>query len=196
MGLPVCTIDGQFDANVQQKVPLSQDRTLVPQSYLQDIYAELLVHLGDLIEPGDLGDAHVRTAMEDDRVDADTCARLFKEQFGESAVITNPFDADSNQAAARAGASLVSPRTFGAAINGKLREAGVQTTSEVYSRDKVAMTSGPLGLPSGYSEVTRKDELRENMTSYVKMLSKQLYRRDVTAALLRSMNVVTPLRSM
>jgi len=178
MGLPICDIDGKFDVDVQQKVPLSQDRTLVPQSYLQDIYAEMLVNLAELIEPGDLGDSHVRIAMEDDRVDAATATRLFKEQFGDNAVIVNPFDADSNQEAARAGAALVSPRTFGAAINAKLREGGIHTTTEDYCRNKNTLMQ-ELGLPQGYKEVKSRDALRDKTSGYTKMLSEQLYKRDV-----------------
>ncbi|GAG40500.1 unnamed protein product, partial [marine sediment metagenome] len=159
---------------------LSHDRTLVPQSYLQDIYAEMLVALGDLIEPGDLGDAHIRMAMEDDRVDPDTCVRLFKQQFGKDAVITNPFDADSNQEAARAGASLVSPRTFGASINAKLRGGGVQTTTEQFCRNKdILEGANKLGLPGGYKEITRADPLRDNLREYVQMLSQQFYTRKL-----------------
>ena len=179
MGIPVCEIDGKFDANVQQKIPLSHDRTLVPQSYLQDIYAEMLMAMGDLIEPGDLGESHVRTAMEDSRVDSKTCARLFKEQFGENAVITNPFDADSNQEAARQGASLVSPKTFGKEVNAKLREGGVTTTSEKYCRDRSAMEMQKLGLPEGFKEVTTISPARQNLAAYVKMLSDQLLKRPV-----------------
>ena len=74
MGLPVCALDGNFDVNVQQKIPQSQDRTLVSQAYMQDIYAELLMAMQDEIEAGDLGDSNVRVAMEDSRMDAATCA--------------------------------------------------------------------------------------------------------------------------
>jgi len=200
LGIPVCEIDGRFDANVQQKIPLSHDRTLVPQSYLQDIYAEMLVALGELIEPGDLGEAHIRTAMEDDRVDADTCTRLFKEQFGDDAVITNPFDADSNQEAARQGASLVSPRTFGKAINDKLRTGGVRTTSEVYCRDRERLERN-IGLPPGFKEVVRPNPTRDNLAAYVQMLSQHLYSRPIaikfaqwpgsTAAIYEQGNAIT-----
>jgi hypothetical protein len=179
MGIPVCEIDGRFDANVQQKIPLSHDRTLVPQSYLQDIYAEMLVALGDLIEPGDLGEAHIQTAMEDERVDPDTCVRVFKQQFGENAVITNPFDADSNQEAARSGASLVNPRTFGAAINNKLRSGGIQTTTEQFCRNKEILQDGmKLGLPGGYKDVKDTDA-RIKLREYVQMLSQHFYGRKI-----------------
>jgi hypothetical protein len=172
MGLPVCEIEGKFDANVQQKVPLSQDRTLVPESYLQDIYAELLVHLGELIEQDDLGAGHVRMAMEDERVDAGTCTRLFKQQFGDKAVIQNPFDADSNQAAARSGAPIVSPRTFGAVVNDKLRDGGIKTTTESYSRDVEVLQT--LGMPTGFKKLDAAEH-RKPLTEYVQFLSKQFY---------------------
>jgi len=176
LGLPVCAIDGRFDANVQQKVPLSHDRTLVPQSFLQDIYAEMVVALDELLEPGDLGDAHVHMALEDERVDAETAASLFKRQFGENAVIQT-LDADANQEAARQGATIVSARTFGSSINSKFRGGGVKTTTESYSRDKEVLSSGNL-MPDGYKEV-KVSEHRKPLADYVHMLCNQFYGKDI-----------------
>lgn len=175
MGLPVCEIDGRFDVNVQQKIPLSQDRTLVPQSYIQDIYAEMLMALGDLIEPGDLGETHIRTAMEDERIDPATCARLFKQQFGDKAVLDNPFDPDSNQEAARSGSTLVSTKTFGAAINSKLRQAGIQTSTESFCRDRGILEQTGLGMPEGFKEVKNESEAMINLRKYVQMMVENFY---------------------
>lgn len=158
-------------------MPLSQDRTLVPESYLQDIYAELLANLGELIEKDDLGAGHVRMAMEDERVDSATCTRLFKQQFGDNAVIQNPFDPDSNQAAARQGAPIVSPRTFGATVNDKLRDGGVKTTTESYSRDVGVLQI--LGMPTGYKDLADAEH-RKPLTDYVQFLSQQFYGKKLT----------------
>ena len=47
-GMPVQVIDSRFDVNVMQKIPQNPNRDTVGESYLQDIYAELLnaVHPG------------------------------------------------------------------------------------------------------------------------------------------------------
>lgn len=136
LGLPVCDIEGPFDVDVQQKIPMSQDRMLVSPAYMQDIYAEMLLHMSDDMDIDELGKSHVRAAIEDDRIPNDVAAALFHQQFGDDAVLNNPFDSDANQEATRAGVPLIDSRTFGGAVNSKLRAGGIQTATQAYSRDR------------------------------------------------------------
>jgi hypothetical protein len=175
MGLPVCPIDGRYDADVQQKIPQSQDRTLVSDSYIQDIYAEMLTAFQDDLDEQDLGSSAVKAALEDDRVAPDVAQKVFRAQFGDNAVIQSPFDPDANQEAARAGAMIVSGRTFGSAVNDKLRSAGIQTTTEAYSRDRDVLTGGGL-MPDGYKDVA-DNPAREQVRKFVDMLSRKIYGR-------------------
>jgi len=175
MGIPVCTIGGTFDVDVQQKVPLSQDRTLVPQSFLQDIYAEMLMALHDRMKPGDLGQSHVRMAMEDDRMDPETAANMFHQQFGDNAVIQS-HDPDSDQEAARSGATIVSSRTFGSGVNHKLRAGGIATTKERFCRDRDELEK--TGLPEGFREV-KDSPARDHLRKYVQFLCRRFYEKNV-----------------
>ena len=177
MGLPICKLDGQYDADVQQKVPQSQDRTLVSDSYLQDIYAEMLTAFEDDLDEQDLGSAAVRAALEDERVSPVVAKKVFHTQFGDNAVIQSPFDPDANQEAARAGATIVSGRTFGATVNNKLRSAGIQTTSEAFSRNRDQLARDG-NLPQGFQEVKERAEYG-SMRQYANYLSQLIHGRSV-----------------
>lgn len=177
LGIPVCELDGKFDVDIQQKIPLSQDRTVVPQSYMQDVYAELYLNMHEQIAPGDLGQSSTRIALEDERMTPEVAAKIFKQQYGDNAVIQS-HDADSDQEAARHNATIVNSRTFGSDVNHKLRDGGIQTTKEVYCRDRDEL-EGSLGLPKGFKEV-KDNPSRDNLTAYVKMLGKELQGRELS----------------
>lgn len=177
MGLPVCEIEGLFDVDVQQKVPLSHDRTLVPQSYLQDVYAELLKALGDEMPADVISSASMRMAMEDERTDPETAAKMFKKSFGDNAYLQS-HNPDADQEAARQGASMISSRTFGADVNAKLREGGIQTTLGKFCKDVAIRMDGGIGMPSQYKSVEVTPD-RANLAKYTQMLCKQFYKHTI-----------------
>jgi hypothetical protein len=177
LGLPVCDIEGPFDVDVQQKIPMSQDRTLVSQSYLQDIYAEMLLHMSDKMDLDELGRAHVRAAIEDDRIPPEVAADLFKQQFGDNAVLDNPFDSDANQMATRSGATLVSGRTFGGGVNAKLRDGGIETSTMAYSRDREQLEHDE-NMPGDFKELVTERPEHAQLREYTKYLCEVCY--DIT----------------
>ena len=177
MGLPVCEIEGLFDVDVQQKIPLSHDRTLVPQSYLQDVYAELLKALGDEMPADVISSASMRMALEDERTDPETAAKMFKKSFGDNAYLQS-HNPDADQEAARQGASMISSRTFGADVNAKLREGGIQTTLGRFCKDVSIRMGDGLGMPGGYKSVELTPQ-RETLANYTKMLCKQFYGHNI-----------------
>ncbi len=135
LGIPVCAIEGEFDIDVGQKIPLSQDRQTVAVSFLQDIYAEALLALGTKIDPKSIGTSMVQLALEDQRIGPDKAVEVIKSIYGEKCLIQVSGQPDSNQEGVRAGFELVSDRTFGATVNAKLREGGLQTTYQRFNRD-------------------------------------------------------------
>jgi len=174
MGIPVCEIEGCFDVDVQQKIPLDKDRTMVPQPYLQDIYAELANALTDEIPVEELSRSSMRAAMEDGRTDPETAAKLFKRTFGDTAVLQS-HDPDSDQEAARQNVPIVSSRTFGADVNGKLRQGGISTAKEQFCRDVGVLTASGLPMPGGFRELKEDTAARKRFAGYVRMLNAQFY---------------------
>lgn len=175
MGIPVCKIEGRFDANVQQKVPLALERNMVSTAYLQDIYAELLMAMHEHMRPDDLCGAYIRLAIDDDRMNPETAAAIFKQQFSNTAVLQS-HDPDSDQEAARAGAVIVSSKTFGKSVNDKLRQGGVATTKEKFCRNKAELEK--MGMPSGYKEV-KDTAVRAKFRKFVKVVNSELYGKPV-----------------
>lgn len=168
MGIPVCEISGDRDINILQKVPLSQDRTVVPQAFLQDIYAETVKALGPKLDAEQFGIEVIQSALSDDRIDPLTAKAMFTHLYGQTAAIQS-HDADSDQEAARHGYTLVPSRTWGKQVNGKLRDAGVQTTHQLFGRK---------GAPEGAKIISPAEYTAEqtNFVAYVKMLAREHYK--------------------
>lgn len=167
MGIPVCEIAGNYDVSVAQKIPLQTERATVTPSYLQDIYAEMIRALGPKLDLQALGTEIVQLALRDERIDPAAARATFTQLFGESAAIQS-HNPDSDQEAARHGCTLVSSRTFGADVNEKLRAGGVQTTHDLYGRDR----------GKELAKVVPDDELNDthrNFIAYVRMLVRELY---------------------
>lgn len=186
MGIPVCPIEGKYDADVQQKVPLDKDRTMVPEAYLQDIYAEMLMALGQEIAPDSISSASMRMALEDTRTDPETAALLLKRCYGDRAVLQS-HDPDSDQQAVRAGATLVPSRTFGADVNDKLRLGGIQTAKEAYCRNVATLTASGLSLPGGFRTV-EETPVRQNFAAYTRMLGTRVFGTEVDVEFAHWMN--------
>lgn len=177
LGLPVCDIEGPFDVDVQQKIPMSQDRMLVSPAYMQDIYAEMLLHMSDAMDIDELGKSHVRSAIEDDRIPEEVAAALFHQQFGDDAVLDNPFDPDANQEAVRAGAPLINSHTFGGTVNSKLRQGGIQTSTQAYSRDRDALEANDL-MPADFRELVKERAEHMILRDYAQFLAHKCYGDD------------------
>lgn len=173
MGMPVCEIDGPYDVDVQQKIPLSQDRTVVPMGFIQDIYAETLNAMHKEMDIDALGKASLKVAMEDERMTPTTTKAVFERLVGNNAVIQS-HSADPDQEAARHGATLVPSRMFGAEVNAKLREAGVQTSMQRFSRD-IAVREAEGLMPGDFKKVETPDPTHQNFLGYAKMLASQVY---------------------
>ena len=167
MGIPVCEIEGTHDVNVLQKVPLTQDRTAVSPAYLQDIYAETVKALGETIDVARFGTEIVQLALADDRIDAQTARTVFTKTYGADSVLQSK-DPDADQEAARSGMTIVSPYTFGADVNSKLRDGGVPTTLGLFGRDGPS-TPANIISPDKYTPEQAK------FVGYVQMLADALY---------------------
>lgn len=173
MGMPVCEISGIYDVDVQQKIPLSQDRTVVPMGFIQDIYAEVLNAMHQEMPADAMEKSSMKLAMEDDRMTPDTTKAVFERLVGTNAVIQS-HSADSDQEAARQGVTLVPSRMFGSEVNSKLRDAGVQTSMQRFSRD-VAVRELEGLMPGDFKPLNTGDPAHQNFLGYAKMLAEQVY---------------------
>ena len=123
MGLPVQEIDAPYDVNVLQKIPLNPNRDTVRESYLQDIYSELLNAMHDEMRRDEFGETWVRTAVEDSRISEDAARTTVERRYGRRAVIWSS-DRNANIEAMDKGYQVVHPRTMSREERSNLREFG------------------------------------------------------------------------
>ena len=123
MGLPVQEIDAIYDVNVMQKIPQNINRDTVKETYLQDIYAELLNAMHEEMPREEFGETWVRTAVEDNRISEGAAHMTVKQRFGEKTVIWSA-NRNANLEAIDQGFQVIHPRTMSKAEREHLRERG------------------------------------------------------------------------
>ena len=92
MGLPVCEIDCPYNADIQQKIPMSIDRNRVSASYLQKVFAAVLNETHQDIDPEGASNKWVRDAMADKNVSEKAVQSVVKQRYGGKVVVANPGD--------------------------------------------------------------------------------------------------------
>ena len=135
-------IDSPFDVDVMQKVPLAQNRDMVPDFYLQDIFAHILNNVAETITERDASDHWIKLAMNDKIVTPETVQIIRLKRFGEKTVIANPFDPQANEKAWSQGYDVISPKNLSQTERELFRSVGMATSSEKFG-DKVT-----FGIPT------------------------------------------------
>lgn len=92
IGIPVCEIDCDYSIDVQQRVPLSNDRDTVDAKYLKTLYGEILNQTIDEISPEQSSSLWVRDGFTSDRTGKETRQEIITKRFGDKALIANPMD--------------------------------------------------------------------------------------------------------
>ena len=92
MGIPVCEIDCDYSIDVQQKVPLSNDRDKIDTKYLKTLYGEVLNKMINEITPEQSSALWVRDGFTSDRAQKETRKEVITKRYGEKSLIANPMD--------------------------------------------------------------------------------------------------------
>ncbi len=133
LGLPVCEIDCDFDIDVQQKVPLSEDRNSVSPAFLKRLFAEVLNQVHDSISQEDASRVWVRTATTSDVIADDVAKDIFKKRFGDKALVANPNDPQSMDRAISSGYNVIYGREMDKDEWSRFKKVGLaQSTSSVF----------------------------------------------------------------
>ena len=132
MGIPIQPIGTPWDVDVMQKIPMPPNRDTVSESYLSDIYAEVLNAEHEIMEPDQFGEQWVKQAVEDPRTESPAIISTVAGRYGSKVLLTSP-DADANMKAAEDDYELVNPRSLSKIERDRFREdAGLQTTRQVF----------------------------------------------------------------
>ena len=92
MGIPICEIDCNYSIDVQQKVPLSNDRDNVDAKYLKTLYGEVLNQVHDEIKEDQASALWVRNGFTSDRTSIEARKTVITQRFGDKPLIANPMD--------------------------------------------------------------------------------------------------------
>lgn len=95
MGIPVCEIDCDYSIDVQQKVPLSTDRTKVSGAYLKELYAFVLNATYEELTEESSSNNWIRTATTSDKIKSVAVEKVVKERYGDKVVVASPGDPGS-----------------------------------------------------------------------------------------------------
>ena len=92
MGIPICEIDCEYSIDVQQKVPMSNDRDNVDAKYLKTVYGEVLNQVIDEVQEEESSAGWVRSGFTSDRATTEARKAVITKRFGDKPLIANPFD--------------------------------------------------------------------------------------------------------
>lgn len=122
MGLPVVETEDRWHLSVEQKVPVSLDRTnLITPGYLRDLRALVLNEMADRLTVEDAAESWVNDALEDEKVTADAVVAVLDKRYGANRVVYDPSDSEANRIALSKGYSIIGGNSFSKKAWGNIR---------------------------------------------------------------------------
>lgn len=147
LGIPVVETGDKFHVSVEQKVPLTMDRTNVPQPFLRAVRVGLLNETAYLLNSKEEATTPwVREGMT--RAEPHAVGRVMDLRFGERRVSYDPSDPEANRIAVARGYTVVSGGSLGAEEWQNVRTAAaIEPAGKVTPSPKPFSAGGrPLNL--------------------------------------------------
>ena len=166
MGIYIQPIEAPYDVNIMQKVPLPPNRDAVYPAYIQDVYAEVLKATSHLLDGAEASEPWVQMAIEDDRTDDKTVAKVLTQKLGENAVLWSS-DTQANERAFEDGKDVIHPRTLSKKEKEKFQKVGLVSATAEYK----LLTNTDEGIK--FETLAKKPEWK-NVEEYTKWLSFKL----------------------
>jgi hypothetical protein len=180
MGIPICEIECDYSIDIQQKVPLSNDRDKVDGKYLKVLYGEILNHTHEEITEEQSSRIWVRTGTTSDRVTKETVQDVITKRFGENALIANPLDPRSMDEAISNGHNVIYGREMDKDEWTKVKGFDLlETTSQKY---KVGITESKKVNPS---------DDQKKIAEFAKKISKEFLHFDLSVEFISSSDAST-----
>lgn len=174
LGIPVCEIDCPYSIDIQQKVPLSNDRDKVEQKYLKDLFALVLNNTIEEVSTDDISQTWIRNAMDSDKVAAETVSEVKDKRYGDKAVIFNPFDENANDEALSRGYRLIYGNEMGSSEWDKMKQhGGLVSSTALFGKTPMDCDRLPM------------EKHHEGVVSLSKRLAKDYGRYDLTVEFIK-----------
>jgi len=134
LGIPVVESGGAHHVDVQQKVPLNQDRDNVPPAYLRTIRAAVLNSMYESIKGDSAREVWVDHALTAPEVEPEAVKAIVVARYGENAVTASVTDHEANKRALDSGATLITGSAFSKDAWSNIRDAGfLQSAGKVFA---------------------------------------------------------------
>lgn len=127
LGVPVVETEDRWHADVQQKVPLTLDRTNVLPSFLRELRAAILNNAHRMLSEEDSAKGWVTEALTSKKVEQKAVQVTIEKRFGERAVAYDPSDKESNNKAVAEGFKVVHGGSLPKAAWKNVRESSALT---------------------------------------------------------------------
>lgn len=162
MGIPIMDIDCEFSVDVQQKVPLSFDRDSVNQTFLKELYVEVLNNSYEEIEEDSSSASWIRLAMTGKGVLKEAIDKILKNRYGDRFVVANPFDSRSVDEALSNGYHV---------IQGK--EMSKEEWANIKEHDLIQSSSDLFGTNFTNAPRVEPDQKQKETADYAKRIAKK-----------------------
>ena len=169
MGIPVTEIDCTFSVDIQQKIPLSPDRDMVPISFLKDVYAEVLNHTSEIIDPETSSETWIREAMSDNRISETAVKTVIEKRYGKKVCVATPADKNSVDDAISNGYKVIYGAELGKDEWDNVKKAG-------------AVQSSATLFPSSFvnSTTIEPNEKQKRIAKYAINIAKEILKIDIS----------------
>ena len=155
MGIPVVELEGgdKYHYNVNQRVPLNQDRDNVSPAYLRDLRGEVINLVADLLTEEEASESWVREATATERVEPEAFKAVMEKRFGKKVATFSVNDPEANHRAVSEGYNLISG---GSLSRGEW--SNVKRFETVRPSSKICPTASPRFGPNGEDIVMPEEE--------------------------------------
>lgn len=103
MGIPVVETGDPFHYDVDQKVPLSLDRTNVSPAYLRQLREAVFNEAYDVLLKEDAQSDFAKVGLQGENAPKEAVQKIIEDRFGDKVVTYDPNDPEANSRAAAAG---------------------------------------------------------------------------------------------
>lgn len=144
LGIPVVEHDGKYHLDIQQRVPLSEQRDNVPPAYLRELREYVLNATYDLLQPEDSHSVWVAEALP--KASPEALKSFVAARYGDKVVVRDNQHPEAMKRALADGYAVIEGRHLPAGTVGKLREAGIVRPAGEHPEFRRDIVSSPDGV--------------------------------------------------
>jgi len=157
LGIPIAEIECPYNVDVQQKVPLTPNRTSVPTQYLEHIYATVLNVVHKDLDESDVSASWVHEAFGSHWVKKSSAESVFELKYPQGAVLETD-DTQANERAKHAGKQVL-----------RKSEISADERDVFINNDILVPTTVDFGSEAKTSEEIPKKNWTESMLAFEKL---------------------------